>query len=140
MSLNYILLQAQNGSLNPVQSKSTSMDVAGFADMSNGIMLFLILTVVVVLFWLYHTYYVAPRLNQKPVRKKTSATSIASNDNLNNASEISDEVSAVIGLALHLYQQRLSDDENARLTIARVSRTYSPWSSKIYGLRQNPRR
>ncbi|OGU63997.1 MAG: hypothetical protein A2499_18285 [Stygiobacter sp. RIFOXYC12_FULL_38_8] len=50
-----------------------------------------------------------------------------------------DEVYAAIALALHLYQSDLHDHENAILTINRVARTYSPWSSKIYGIRQFPR-
>lgn len=49
------------------------------------------------------------------------------------------EVAAAIALALHLYQQQIHDNENTVLTIQRVSRLYSPWSSKIYGLRQIPR-
>lgn len=49
------------------------------------------------------------------------------------------EVNAAIATALHLYFNELHDDENTVLTINRVARTYSPWSSKIYGLRQHPR-
>jgi len=51
-----------------------------------------------------------------------------------------EEVAAVISYALHLYQQQLHDYENMILTIQKVVRPYSPWSSKIYGLRQWPRR
>ncbi|MEW6653961.1 MAG: OadG family protein [Bacteroidota bacterium] len=50
-----------------------------------------------------------------------------------------DEIYAAIAVALHLYKSDLHDHENAILTINRVARTYSPWSSKIYGLRQFPR-
>ncbi|MEJ5302609.1 MAG: lamin tail domain-containing protein [Bacteroidales bacterium] len=49
------------------------------------------------------------------------------------------EVAAAIALALHMYQQQIHDNETTVLTIQRVSRLYSPWSSKIYGLRQTPR-
>lgn len=51
-----------------------------------------------------------------------------------------EEIAAVISYALHLYQQQLHDYENMILTIQKVVRPYSPWSSKIYGLRQWPRR
>lgn len=54
-------------------------------------------------------------------------------------SELTGEINAAIAAALYLYSQQLHDQESAVLTINRVSRTYSPWSSKIYGLRQNPR-
>lgn len=46
------------------------------------------------------------------------------------------EVATAIAMALHLYSEQLHDEENSVLTITRVSRNYSPWSSKIYGLRQ----
>lgn len=53
--------------------------------------------------------------------------------------EMSGEVNAAIAAALYLYYNELHDQENTVLTINRVSRAYSPWSSKIYGLRQYPR-
>jgi hypothetical protein len=53
--------------------------------------------------------------------------------------ELSGEVNAAIALAMHLYIHQLHDHEEAVLTIKKVARTYSPWSSKIYGLRNSPR-
>lgn len=53
--------------------------------------------------------------------------------------EISGEVNAAIAMALYMYKNQMHDYENTVLTINKVSRTYSPWSSKIYGLRRNPR-
>lgn len=53
--------------------------------------------------------------------------------------KLTGEVNAAIAAALYLYSQELHDQESTVLTINRVSRTYSPWSSKIYGLTQNPR-
>ena len=52
---------------------------------------------------------------------------------------ITGEVNAAIAMAIHLYYTEIHDHENTVLTINKVSRNYSPWSSKIYGLRQNPR-
>lgn len=46
------------------------------------------------------------------------------------------ELNAAIGLALYMYKTELHDIESLNLTINKVSRNYSPWSSKIYGLRQ----
>lgn len=46
------------------------------------------------------------------------------------------EVYAAIATALHLHMAEMHDRENAVLTINKVARTYSPWSSKIYGLNQ----
>lgn len=44
------------------------------------------------------------------------------------------EVTAAISMALYMVTE-LHDEESNILTIKKVSRTYSPWSSKIYGLR-----
>ncbi|MCK5371046.1 MAG: OadG family protein [Cyclobacteriaceae bacterium] len=51
---------------------------------------------------------------------------------------ISGEVSAAISLALHLHFEESHDFEDAILTIKKVQKPYSPWSSKLYGLRQYP--
>jgi glutaconyl-CoA/methylmalonyl-CoA decarboxylase subunit delta len=53
----------------------------------------------------------------------------------NNTSDLTGEVNAAIAAAIHLYRSELHDHENTVLTIKKVARTYSPWSSKIYGLR-----
>lgn len=52
---------------------------------------------------------------------------------------MSGEVGAAIAMALHMYSSQLHDQENPVVTITKVSRTYSPWSSKIYSLRKSPR-
>jgi hypothetical protein len=48
------------------------------------------------------------------------------------------EVAAVISLALNMYVQQMREYEQAIITIQKVIKPYSPWSSKIYGLRQSP--
>jgi len=49
--------------------------------------------------------------------------------------DLTGEINAAIAAAVHLYRSELHDFENTVLTMKKVSRTYSPWSSKIYGLR-----
>lgn len=48
------------------------------------------------------------------------------------------EVYAAISMALHEMQSDVHDVEETVLTITRVKRSYSPWSSKIYTLRETP--
>jgi Na+-transporting methylmalonyl-CoA/oxaloacetate decarboxylase gamma subunit len=48
--------------------------------------------------------------------------------------DVSGGVYAAITAAIHLYNEELHDEENTVLTINKVSRAYSPWSSKIHGL------
>lgn len=47
---------------------------------------------------------------------------------------ISADENAAICTALYLYFTELHDEEKYVMTVKKVSRTYSPWSSKIYGV------
>lgn len=46
----------------------------------------------------------------------------------------SGEVNAAIAMALYSYFNELHDVESGVITIRRVSRNYSPWSSKLYNM------
>ncbi len=48
--------------------------------------------------------------------------------------QISGEVAAAISMAIYLCKH-LHDNESDIITIKKVSKTYSPWNSKIYGMR-----
>ena len=50
------------------------------------------------------------------------------------------EIFAAIAMAMHEMQSDVHDVEDTVLTITRVKRSYSPWSSKIYTLRETPPR
>lgn len=52
--------------------------------------------------------------------------------------EISGETLAAISLALNLYHQQMQGLEDAVITFKNSAKSYSPWSSKIYGLRKTP--
>lgn len=47
---------------------------------------------------------------------------------------MSGEVNAAIAMALYYYLDELHDVESGVITIKRVSRNYSPWSSKLYNM------
>lgn len=55
-----------------------------------------------------------------------------------NPFSVSGDVYAAIAIAIYQYSRDLHDVENTVLTINRGAKAYSPWSSKIYGLRQIP--
>jgi hypothetical protein len=42
-----------------------------------------------------------------------------------------------IAMALHMYYDEVHDTESNVITIKRIERRYSPWSSKIYGVINN---
>lgn len=53
--------------------------------------------------------------------------------------EVSSNDIVAISMALHLFYDEVHDDESNVITIKRIERRYSPWSSKIYGINNNIR-
>lgn len=68
--------------------------------------------------------------------QKAKGTTVVSAD----AGQESGEIFAAIATALYEMSDDNHDIEHTVLTIRKVARTYSPWSSKIYGLRDVPRK
>jgi hypothetical protein len=56
-----------------------------------------------------------------------------------NKGEVPSADVVAIAMALHLYYGEVHDDESNVITIKRIERRYSPWSSKIYGTNNNIR-
>jgi Na+-transporting methylmalonyl-CoA/oxaloacetate decarboxylase gamma subunit len=48
---------------------------------------------------------------------------------------MSGEVNAAIAMAIYSYFNEMHDVESGIITIKRVSKNYSPWSSKLYNMR-----
>lgn len=78
-----------------------------------------------------------PKLLQLNVRKKLvrQGKPCAEVDDLN----IEGNVNAAISMALHLHFNQIHDEESNIITIKKVTKNYSPWSSKIYGVMNQPR-
>jgi len=53
---------------------------------------------------------------------------------LTGSNNFTGEEAAVIAAAIHIYLNEQHDFENPILTIKKGGKTYSPWSSKIYGI------
>lgn len=66
-------------------------------------------------------------------RKKANKNAEASEEDY----FVEGNVTAAISLALHLYFNELHDEESNIVTIKKVRKAYSPWSSKIYSVNQN---
>lgn len=79
------------------------------------------------------------KLGERNAMKATGITDKAEAKEKNLGSH-SGEEAAAIAMALHEYMNDAHDVEDMILTINKVKRTYSPWSSKIYTLRQSPKR
>jgi hypothetical protein len=48
------------------------------------------------------------------------------------------EIASVIGLALAMYTNQLEEEEKAVHGFQKIIKSFSPWSSKIHGMRQQP--
>ncbi len=108
-----------------------------------GIVMALIAMTVVfsALFVLYRLFKLMARVVQKPIRIRfTKPKQLTAEATERQVNEIPGEVFAAISAALFFYETEKHDQESTILTIERVSRRYSPWSSKIYTLRQSPQR
>lgn len=66
-------------------------------------------------------------------KAKADAKAKAKNPKFATALEVNDDIAVAIGLALSLSSE-VHDNEPNEITIERIQRRYSPWSSKIYGL------
>ena len=115
------------------------MDVGGSESSGSSMVIASLIIVFVILIALYFIYKLLSGLHSLDIRNR-----IIKKRGIEKAAEISlesisGEVNAAIVMTLYLYQNELHDIENTVLTIKKVSRSYSPWSSKIYGLRKNPR-
>ncbi len=72
-------------------------------------------------------------------KRAMKATGITKEQAKERASE-SGEIYAAIAMAIYEATEAVHDDENTVLTIKNVARNYSPWSSKIYSLRELPKK
>ena len=73
-------------------------------------------------------------------RKRAMKASGLSKEQAKLVSGESGAVFAAIAMAIHEISESEHDDENTVLTIKNVARNYSPWSSKIYSLRELPKK
>lgn len=87
--------------------------------------------VFVALLILYFVFANLPKLlkiitNLQVKRKKNSQSSD------NYVGHITGQENAAIATAIFLFFDELHDDESAQMTIKKVKKDYSPWSSRVY--------
>ncbi len=74
-----------------------------------------------------------PRLVEMEARKRMRRKGIHVPEH-EIVAPVSGEENAAIAMAIYLFLNEIHDEESNIITIRKVSRSYSPWSSKIYGL------
>ena len=93
----------------------------------------------VVFFALILLYVVFKQVGKRNIRsQKGNGTAETAGSQPNE--ELSGDEIAAIAMALYLYETDQHDQESTILTINRVAKAYSPWSSKLYGLTQTPQK
>ncbi len=86
-----------------------------------------------VLLLLFSSFKMASKLLQYNIKKKLIKLGKMPHIKENQSFDISGQVVAAIAMAIYLNCD-LHDEESNVLTIKKVTKAYSPWSSKIYGL------
>ena len=109
-----------------------------------GISIICFLIVIIILILLYLSFYYIWKIKMPVAKTKKIEIQKEGEDFktviIQNEEEISGEVLAAIGTALHLYLLSMHDYENGIITIKKVTKTYSPWSSKLFNLTPTPQK
>ena len=92
----------------------------------------IVITALVVLFCIFTGFSKLVNHDFKRAKKERKANEAPSTSTAAGW-KVDDDLAVVIGLALSLAKE-VHDEESGLMTIKRVERRYSPWSSKIYGL------
>lgn len=106
--------------LSRVTSADTTLAFVGYV---------IVFAALISLYFVFHYMPVLLNLMTRWKMKKKGVTEEVIDD-----ITITGEVSAAISTALHLYFNEMHDDEKTVLTITKISKRYSPWSSKIYNV------
>lgn len=134
----YVTPSTNNQTLegNPKMDKFEQHDSAGF-----GMTITAMSVVFIGLILLYISFRIIGKIAVK-LRKRNAMKAHNITDKQEakerRLGEAPGDVIAAIAMALHEAQGSDHDVEETILTISRVKRSYSPWSSKIYTLRENP--
>jgi glutaconyl-CoA/methylmalonyl-CoA decarboxylase subunit delta len=115
--------------------ESSNQIVATSSTGGNGAVWIFLGIIALLVFLFFYFLKRTNRIVEERERGKMSENELVTN----NYHEVPpEEVTVAIALALSMYKVQLSEMENLSLTIQKVSKMYSPWSSKIYTLRRLP--
>jgi Na+-transporting methylmalonyl-CoA/oxaloacetate decarboxylase gamma subunit len=120
--MNSQLIFAATGSA--IDSLSWTIVVVGMG------IVFLSLTLIYLFFRYVLTFILNFRLKSFARKRGIDPAEIVAARNM-----MSGEVNAAIAMALYSYMSEFHDVESGVITIKRVSKNYSPWSSKLYNMK-----
>ena len=104
-----------------IDSNALTVTITGYT------IVFIVLASMVILFT--QVYRIREYLNKQLRKSKPGEESKET-----TVQNTSGDENAAICTALYLYFSELHDEEKYVMTVKKVSKTYSPWSSKIYGV------
>lgn len=108
-----------------VQVKGWIVTVAGFL---------IVVFALCILYFIFTWISKCVNFNWRKLFNKNAVDKIpASTTRKGTALDTNDDIIIAIGLALSMSSE-VHDNESDEITITRIQRRYSPWSSKIYGL------
>jgi glutaconyl-CoA/methylmalonyl-CoA decarboxylase subunit delta len=113
---------------------AAALNLIGF---SFSMVFLLLLFIVLVLNILGKTVTYVENAAQRRIQKEAEmlmCSAVGKEDNTVSSAEISGETLAAISLAMYAYLDDAHDEESNVITMEKVSKRYTPWSSKIYGL------
>ncbi len=97
------------------------------------LLVFVVLVLLIVIITLFGKV-MAPTVKVPKQTKGEAAACPACPSEETEDRHISADESAAIAMALYLAYEEVHDEESHVITIKKVERRYSPWSSKIYGI------
>lgn len=97
------------------------------------------LVVFIALILLYIVFKLTGKLSVVISNRRKNSTSTVHTEKTPDSNVISGEVLTAIFMAIHEEQSNVHDYEHTVLTFDKINRRYSPWNSKIHGLRQLPK-
>lgn len=90
----------------------------------------IVFTALVILFYVFTWVSKILLIRTKSFLRRQGKLDKIKEDEIN----ISGETSAAIALALYMHHV-LHDEESGKITIKKITKSYTPWSAKIYGMR-----
>jgi Na+-transporting methylmalonyl-CoA/oxaloacetate decarboxylase gamma subunit len=112
----------------------TNLDFSAIDQKALTIVLAGISVVFMVLISIYLIFrYLIPAILRVIIKKRVRRHGTI--ETIVKINEIPGDVNAAIALAIYLHLNEIHDEESGVITIKRVSRNYSPWSSKLYSMR-----
>ncbi len=107
--------------LRNINEKALVITIVGYCTV------FLLLACMTILF--NQAHHIQDYFLNRSRKKKTNAEILDKPEQ-----KITGDENAAICTALYLYFTELHDEEKYVITVKKISKTYSPWSSKIYGI------